>query len=93
MLQNLTVKKIRFTDVEYTGATKDNPPALIAEGEAATYNALAEQQDIFAKNEFLKNPQFSNFNLNENGNVVMKFSATIVPSAVSYKNLVQVSSQ
>ena len=58
LIGDLTVRKLRFTDLTYT--IKNNIPTVAISGEVQTYNALAEQQDKFLKNEFIKNPTFSN---------------------------------
>jgi len=57
--------------------------------EAQSYNALAEQSDIFAKDTFLKNPQFFGFDLAENGNIKAKFTATVDPTLISYQKKIQ----
>ncbi len=86
LLETLTLKKMRFTTFTYTYA--NGVPKVSMTGEVQTYNALAQQQDIFSKNEFIKNPQFSNFNLSDNGYIAVAFSATIDPMLVSYKKAI-----
>ena len=88
LFQTLTVKRMRFTSLTYT-AGKDTPPTVSIIGEAATYNALAQQEAIFRENEFIKDPQFSNFELSESGNVSVKFFASIDLALVLYKNMSQ----
>ncbi len=83
LLQNLTVKKMRFSDFDFTN--KDGQVLLKMKGESQTYNALAEQGDIFSKNDFIKSPEFSNFTLKDNGYITFDFSATIDPDLISYK--------
>ncbi|MCX6702234.1 MAG: hypothetical protein NTX96_03530, partial [Candidatus Zambryskibacteria bacterium] len=87
LMENLTIKKMRFTEFDYVN--KGNNPTLSIVGEIQTYNALAEQQDIFLKNEFIKNPVFSNFNLGDNGYILVNFSANIDPNLLSYKKMIE----
>jgi hypothetical protein len=87
LLQNLTVRNIRFDNMLYA-RKGDGSVTLSLDAEAATYNALALEQDIFSKNESMKNPEFSNFSLSENGTVKAKFFANLSPALLSYKKLV-----
>ena len=87
LLQALTVKKLRFTSLIYSN--KDNLTSLAMEVEAKDYNALAVQSDIFSKNEFIKNPNFSEFGLIDNGDIKTKFSSSLDPQLVSYKRAVE----
>ena len=87
LIGDLTVRKLRFTDLTYT--IKNNIPTVAISGEVQTYNALAEQQDKFLKNEFIKNPTFSNFNLGDNGYIIVDFSTNIDPNFVSYKSTIE----
>ena len=86
LLQDLTVKKLRFNDLTYVN--KNNSPTVTISGEVQSYNALADQQDVFLKNEFIKSPTFSNFVLGDNGYITVDFSARLDPSLLSYKNSV-----
>ena len=87
LMENLTIKKLRFTEFTYTN--KANNPTINVSGEVQTYNALAEQQDIFLKNESIKEPTFSNFNLGDSGYILVSFSAKVDPNFVSYKKTVE----
>src|ERR1700733_5299095 len=69
LLQNLTVQKVQFNNLLYTGPTADAGPSLSMNATAATYNALAQQEAVFSANQFIQNPQFSNFNLGVNGTI------------------------
>jgi hypothetical protein len=87
LLNQLTVKRMRYSSLSYEN--KNNLPTVAMEAEVQTYNALAEQQVIFSENEFVKSPQFSDFNLSDNGNVLVNFVATIDPMLISYKKAVE----
>jgi hypothetical protein len=87
LMQDLTVRKMRFTELDYVN--KNNDPTININGEIQTYNALAEQQNVFLNNEFMKDPVFSDFNLGDNGYLSVKFSSKLDPSLVSYKKMVE----
>ena len=84
LFQQLTVKKMRFDDFEYTD-TNDTPSVTIS-GEVQTYNALAEQQSIFLNDQSMINPTFYDFTLADNGYIIFSFTSTFDPSLISYKN-------
>lgn len=86
VLQSLTVKKVKFSNFSFK--KQNNLSVVSMDGEAQSYNALAAQADVFSKSEFIKNPVFSDFALSETGMVTVKFTATIDPSLISYKRLV-----
>lgn len=87
LLQSLTVSKVRFSNLTYT--TNQGVVGVAMSGEAQSYNALAQQSDLFAQNSFLQNPQFSDFKLSDNGNIQFKVSATIDPTLVSYQKAIE----
>ena len=78
---------MRFTELNYTN--KDSNPTITVMGEIQTYNALAEQQNIFLKNDFIKEPAFSDFNLGDNGYILVNFSAKIDSNLISYKRAIE----
>jgi H2-forming N5,N10-methylenetetrahydromethanopterin dehydrogenase-like enzyme len=83
LMEGLVLKKMRFNEFSYKNL--DNKPSVSVSGEIQTYNALAGQQEAFLSNPSVKNPEFSNFNLADNGYIVVKFSADIDPNLISYK--------
>lgn len=87
LMEDLVLKKMRFTEFNY--ANTDNNPTLTVIGEVQTYNALAEQQDVFLKSGSIKAPVFSNFNLGDNGYITFNFSATVDPTLISYKKTIE----
>jgi len=86
LLQSLTVKNVRFDSFSYV--EKADSLSISMTGEAKNYNTLAAQSAIFLANTSIKNPSFSDFTLTDTGNVTFKFSADIDPSVVSYKRVV-----
>ena len=89
LLNDLTIKRIRFTSLNYINKNKES--SLSISLEAQTYNALVQEQSLLKSNEFIKNPVFSNFSLGDNGFITVDFSATVDPSLVSYKKSVELS--
>ena len=79
----LVVRKMRFNELNYTN--KDGKQTISVLGEVQTYNALAEQQEAFLKSDYIKEPEFSNFNLGDNGFIFVNFTARIDPRLTSYK--------
>ena len=53
-------------------------------GEAKSFNAVALQSDVFGGERSFQDPIFSNFTLNENGNVIFKFSTSVEPELLRY---------
>lgn len=87
LLQALTVKRMRFSDLNYSN--RNGSQNLQMKGEVQTYNALAEQRDIFSKDEFIINPKFTDFLPGENGTVGFSFSAVLDSNLVSYKRAIE----
>jgi hypothetical protein len=83
LLEALTIKKMRFENFSYE--EKAGESTIIMDGVAQNYNALAEQEHAFLDSKFIKNPDFSNFTLDDNGNVKVKFFAELDPTLVLYK--------
>lgn len=87
LLQDLTIKRMRFTELTYRNL--EDEIDLNIKGEVQTYNALAQQETIFSQSEFFKNPKFSSLSLSENGAVLVEFTAKLDPSVVSYKKALE----
>lgn len=83
LLQDTTVKSIRFTDFSYQN--KGSEISLVMNGEAQSFNSLATQSEIFAKTGFILNQSFSDFLLSDNGTIKMKFTSSISKDLISYK--------
>ena len=87
LLQTMTVKNMRFSELNYTN--KDNLSNITASVESASYNAIVQQSKIFDSTSFVQSYSFSDFNLGDNGVVKMKFSADLSPDLFSYKKVVE----
>lgn len=87
LMQELTVKRMRFTNMSYKNT--ESQIDLIIRGEVQSYNALAQQEKIFSESEFLRDQSFSTISLIENGQVSLEFSAKIDSSLISYKKAIE----
>ena len=89
-LQSLALKKVRFDDFVYTN--KNNAVTVKMQVEAGSYNALTQQDMVFSNTSFILQPKFSNFKVLDTGNISATFNASIDPSLVSYKKLLETGS-
>ena len=87
LLQSFTIKTVRFDDFLYSNKT--NTPTVYMNAQGQSYNALATQSDIFSKNQSIQYQNFSDFSLDNNGNVKVKISITLDPGLVSYKKAIE----
>lgn len=83
LLQTQTLQNVRFTSFSYL-QKPDGTYGVSMKGEARTYADVAAQADVFNKNSNFINPQFSNLDLNDKGNVTFAFSSGLDPKAISY---------
>ena len=84
-LQDLTLRSVRFTKFSYN-FSKDGDIEVKMSGLSPNYNyiTLALQSDVLAENKYIKNPVFSNLNLDEKGNVTFDLSFSVDASFVRY---------
>lgn len=87
-LQSLTLKTVSFTRFDYkintdTGKTKVE---ITMSGKATSYEAIALQSDSLAQNKYIKDPVFSNLNLDEKGRVTFDLSFIVDPTFINYKD-------
>ena len=85
-LASSTPVTVRFKD--FSLSTSERGLVLRLAGEARGYGALALQADIFNKNESFQNQLFSNFELNEDGDVTFAFNAIVDPRMLYFENMV-----
>jgi hypothetical protein len=82
-LENLTLKSVRFRDFSYTRIGKDKI-SITMKGNARDFAGIALQADIFGKNRIIKEPIFSNLNLDNDGNALFELVAFIDPLQIRY---------
>lgn len=86
-LEASTLRNVRFTGFAYS--LKEGQPVLIMKGEARGYAALAQQAEVFKRNNDFKNPIFSDLSLDDKGNVVFQFTTEINRNFLSYSREVE----
>lgn len=83
VLQSLTIKPISFKDFSYSEL--DGQIVVDVKMEGKSYSAFAQQSGIFSKQEFIKDPEFSDFELSEGGTITATFKSIIDPTILSYE--------
>ncbi len=84
VLGEATLQSVYFNSFYLAGADKGFSLAL--KGVARNFSSVALQSDILGKNQAIKNPIFSNLNLDQKGNVVFDVTASVDSSLLSYKS-------
>jgi hypothetical protein len=83
LLESLTLETVRFKTMNYE--VDQEGVHLRLEGEGRSFASVALESDEFGKNRSIKEPVFSNFDLNEKGDVKFSVEAIIDPALISYK--------
>lgn len=83
LLEKKTLESVRFQDFTFNGRDGDDI-TLGMTGEAQSFNAVALQSDVFGAERAFKDPVFSNFSLDEQGNVIFNFQTTVDPKLFLY---------
>src|ERR1035437_1470039 len=93
MLQDLTMKSVRYTKFSYDIGTGQNTTVDVKmSGQAIGYRSVALQSDLFAQNKNIIDPVFSNLTLDSSGNVVFDLEFSVDPSFVNYKQTLLIQS-
>ena len=82
-LEGATLKSVQFQDFSLTRVSDDRI-SISMKGIAQDFRGVALQADIFGKSRFIREPIFSNLNLNNNGNAVFSLSAFVDPSLINF---------
>lgn len=85
-LQANMLKTVRFDSMNY--AYSPSKITIVAHGQAQSYQSIAFQSELFADNRLISDVIFSDFNLDQSGNITFTFGATVDPRLVSYSDLV-----
>lgn len=88
LLERRTLEQARFHNFSFE-AKDEKAFTLTLSGEAKSFNAVALQSDIFGEEKRFTSPVFSNFTLNERGNVLFQFKTAVDPALVAYRETVQ----
>lgn len=85
LLGESTLKTVRFRNLNYKILDSGGAEVRM-NGEAASFNSVAQQSANFAKTKKLSNIVFSNLNVGRDNMVVFDFSTALKDSFVSYVN-------
>lgn len=84
ILEEKTLKSVRFQNFHFSaGNGRDITIGMI--GEAKSFNSIALQSDVFGVERSFKDPVFSDFSLDESGNVIFNFKTAIDPKLLLYR--------
>lgn len=83
VLETLTLQSVQFQSFNFSRSGKDMI-SFSMKGVARDFRAIALQADRFGTNNLIRQPIFSDLNLDQAGNAVFSFSALIDPALVSY---------
>lgn len=87
LLEKKTLEDMRFQDFSFSSV--DGLGSRISmTGQGKSFNTVALQSDVFGEEPSFKDPVFSNFTLNENGDVVFDFTTSLEPSLLMYRESV-----
>jgi len=88
-LAEVTLKTVRFTSFNYTVPVDIKGEVSVKlTGVAIGYRSVALQADLFAQNKNIRDPVFSNLQLDDKGNVVFDLNFSVDPNFVNYKQTV-----
>ncbi len=82
LLQELTLKTVRFTHFSYSH--NEDGIQIVLKGEGQSFTSVALQSDEFGDSSYLTEAIFSDFQLNERGNVNFSVTANVNKSVVSF---------
>lgn len=87
LLEQNTLQGIRFKNLKFDAQAPDRITISMA-GEAVSFGAVALQSDAFGRIRTIRDPIFSDLNIDQKGAVVFNFSAFVDPSVVSYERVI-----
>ena len=82
-LEDLTLKSVQFKDFELVRVS-DDKINLSMKGVADDFRGVALQAEVFGKSKIIRDPIFSELNLNQEGRAVFSLSAFVDPSFVKF---------
>lgn len=83
-LERVTLPSVQFTTLDFTRSGEK--PLVKLGGKAKSYSAIALQSDEFGKTTIFKNPIFSNFKPQENGEIEFMLEMNIDPTLFVFTN-------
>lgn len=90
LIGEITLPTVRYSDFSYEfNEENKNLVDVIMTGEAKGYNYIALQADLFGDDKFIKNPIFSDFTLDQGGNVDFALTFSVDKSLVLYESFLE----
>jgi hypothetical protein len=77
-----TLPSVSFSNFSFL--FNEDAPEVSMVGEAKSYLAIAQQSDLFEKNQYIQNHIFSDFQLTETGRVSFSLTFTLNPEFIKY---------
>src|SRR3989344_1841959 len=94
ILEDVTMKTVRFTKFEYVFAEGPNAKVEVKmSGQAIGYRSVALQSDLFTEHKEIIDPVFSNLSLDDRGNVLFDLEFSVDPTFVDYRQMLQTESE
>lgn len=82
-----TLQRLRFSDFTFSYFSRDRV-VITMKGQAKSFEVVAKQSEAFSRaasaGENLRNPIFSDLNLDDSGNVAFSFLASVNPRLLQY---------
>ncbi len=89
-LSQSTLKSIQFTKFSYNvvGSGTSAEVRVQMSGRATGYTAVAIESDELTKNKYIKDPVFSNLNLDDQGNILFELTFSVDPKLVLFNEVI-----
>lgn len=89
-LSQSTLKSIQFTKFSYNvvGSGSSAEVRVQMSGRATGYTAVAIESDELTKNKYIKDPVFSNLNLDDQGNILFELTFSVDPKLVLFNEVI-----
>lgn len=90
VLSQSTLKSIQFTKFSYNvvGSGSSAEVRVQMSGRATGYTAVAIESDELTKNKYIKDPVFSNLNLDDQGNILFELTFSVDPKLVLFNEVI-----
>ncbi|PIP86981.1 hypothetical protein COW81_02615 [Candidatus Campbellbacteria bacterium CG22_combo_CG10-13_8_21_14_all_36_13] len=85
LLSTMTLKTVKFNNFDFSRGV-DGTLSVVMDGTAESYRSIALQSETFGDNEHIQGPVFSDFILDDSGNVTFKVGFTISKDFLAYSN-------
>lgn len=90
LIGEITLPTVRYSDFSYEFNEENKTLVDVTmTGEAKGYNYIALQADLFGDNKFIKNPIFSDFTLDQTGNVDFSLTFSVDKALILYESFLE----